>query len=71
MKIRSLLAAAGVMLACALGASLLGASLSGCRAESEVTKEEAANFKGGPMPPGYNPQTGGAPKGAAPGPAPR
>ena len=66
MKIPSLLAAAGVVLACALGASL-----SGCRAESEVTKEEAANFKGGPMPPGYNPQAGGASKGAAPGTAPR
>ncbi len=67
MKIRSLLAAAGVVLACALGAGL-----SGCRAESEVSKEEAANFKGGPMPPGYNPQPGGAAsKGAAPGKAPR
>lgn len=70
MNVRSLLAAAGVVLACALGTGL-----SGCRAESEVTKEEAANFKGGPMPPGYNPQAGGASgaasRGAAPGRSPR
>lgn len=37
-------------------AALLGASTAGCSSSSEtsLSKEEQANFKGGPMPAGYN-----------------
>lgn len=72
------MAAAGFL---ALTATAAIPLISGCKAESEMSKEEQENFKGGPMPADYNPNApasppaagGGAaaapPAGAPPGPA--
>jgi hypothetical protein len=51
------------------GLLLFGMSISlvGCSTNTEMSKQEQENFKGGPMPPGFlEKQGGGAP---APGPA--
>jgi hypothetical protein len=45
--------------------------LAGCKSESSMSKQDEANFKGGPMPAGYKPPVpNGAPMGAGAAPAP-
>lgn len=58
-------AAAKTVAALILATTVIPA-VSGCQAKTELTKEEEANFKGGPMPADFNPsvpvgqQAGGA-----------